>query len=310
MKQFVLIMIIFALLAGTAFADTIQLDASFEKTNKWLRDNNLTLTGSPSGMRDDLAAFNQDVILFYGEGIANPEHRSPAQRELMAKRAAVVMAQRSLAEYLEGFALAGDTMVKDGMTQYDLIRSVVAGFIKGSQVVFQEYDRDKETAIAIIKVGLHGPKGFGTAIYEKMKKDPQLIKSLTEVDGEPAPNYMHKVEALDQKYDGLIIDATEQNFRPALFNRIFSTKGELLYDPSKVSQKILIEQGCGEYTNSVEKAKAALDARGVKNPLVIVASGSTTPSDLQVSEEDAVIIFSANQKGKFLAGARVAFVLQ
>jgi len=310
MKQFVLIMFIFALLAATAYADTVQLDESFEQTNKWLRDNNLTLTGSPSGMRDDLAAFNQDAILFYGEAVANPEHRTPAQRAMMAKRAAVVMAQRSLAEYLEGFALTGDTMVKDGMTQYDVIRSVVAAFIKGSQVVFQEYNRDTETAVAIIKVGLHGPKGFGSAVYAKMKKDPQLLKSLSELDGKPAPNYKHKIAALDDKYDGLIIDATEQNFRPALFNRVFSTKGELLYDPSKVSQKILIEQGCGEYTNSVEKAKAALNARGVKNPLVINASGATTPSDLQVSDEDAVTIFSANQKGNFLAGARVAFVLQ
>lgn len=310
MKSFVYMLIIIALLAGTAFADTVQLDESFEKANKWLRDNNLTLTGSPSGERDDLAAFAQDAILFYGEGVANPEHRTPAQRALMAKRAAVVMAQRSLAEYLEGFALAGDTMVKDGMTQYDVVRSAVAGFIKGAQVVFQEYNRDTETAVAIIKVGLHGPKGFGSAIYEKMKKDPNLVKSFSEVDGKPAPAFKHDIEPLGSKYDGLIIDATEQNFRPALINRIFSAKGELLYDPSKVSQKVLIEQGCGEYTNSVEKAKAALGSRGVKNPLVVKASGTTTPSDLQVSDEDAVTIFSANQKGNFFAGAKVAFVLQ
>lgn len=310
MKSLVYMMVIIALLAGTAFADTVQLDESFEKSNKWLRDNNLTLTGSPSGERDDLAAFNQDAILFYGEAVANPDHRTPAQRAMMAKRAAVVMAQRSLVEYLEGFALAGDTLVKDGMTQYDLVRSAVAGFIKGAHVVFQEYNRDTETAVAIIKLGLHGPKGFGSVIYEKMKKDPQLVKSFREVDGKPAPAFKHSVEPLDSAYDGLIIDATEQNFRPALINRIFSTKGELLYDPSKVSQKVLIEQGCGEYTNSVEKAKAALAARGVKNPLVIKAFGTATPSDIQVSDEDAATIFSANQKGNFFAGARVAFVLQ
>ena len=62
---------------------------------------------------------------------------------------------------------------------------------------------------------------------------------------------------LDESYDGLIIDATGQNFRPALINRIFAAKGDVLYDPAKVSQKVLVEQGCGEYTNSVNKAKSS-----------------------------------------------------
>ena len=309
MKRLLIACILVAALAGTALADTVQLDESFTNANKWLRDNNLNLTGSPSG-RDDNAAFSQEAIVFYGEAVANPEHKTAAQREMMAKRAAVVMAQRALIEYLEGFALAGDTMVKDGMTQYDVVRSAVSGFVKGAQVVFQDYNKDKEMAIAIIKIGMHGPKGFGSAIYEKINKDPELKKSLGEVDGKPAPKYQHKPEPLEVNYDGLIVDATEQNFRPALINRIFTAKGELLYDPSKVSQKVLIEQGCGEYTNTVEKAKAALDSRGVKNPLVVKASGTRTPSDVQIGDEDAVTVFSANQKGNFLAGAKVAFVLK
>jgi len=77
-----------------------------------------------------------------------------------------------------------------------------------------------------------------------------------------------------------------------------------------VSQKVLVEQGCGEYTNSVDKAKAALGSRGIKNPLVVKASGTASAADLQVSDEDAVTIFSANQKGNFFAGAKVAFVLK
>ena len=34
-----------------------------------------------------------------------------------------------------------------------------------------------------------------------------------------------------EPYDGMIIDATGQAFRPALINRIFTFKGEVLYDP-------------------------------------------------------------------------------
>ncbi|MCM0083511.1 hypothetical protein L4X63_18145 [Geomonas sp. Red32] len=312
MKKLLLGCLLGLALAGHAYADDNlngQIDDTFVKAKTWLSQQNLSLTGSPSA-RDDNAAFTQEAILFYGEAVGNPDARTDAQREMGAKRAAVVVAQRAVAEYLNGFALVGDTLVKDGMLQYDSVRSAVSGIVKGVQVVVQDYSKDKDTAIAILKLGMHGPKGFASSLYEKLNKDPHLKKAVTELDGKPAPKYRHKPEKLDEKYDGLIVDATEQDFKPALINRIFSAKKELLYDPSKVSQKVLVEQGCGEYTNTVDKAKAALEARGIKNPLVIKAVATVTSADLQVSDQDAVLIFSANQQTNFLAGAKVAFVLK
>jgi hypothetical protein len=305
MKRLLLACILLASLAGTALADSVQLDDSFEKANKWLKDNSLTLTGSPGGERDDSAAFTQEALMFYGEAAGNPQHVG-AQREMMAKRAAVVIAQRALLEYMEGFALVSKTSVKDCVAESDQLKQAVSGFVKGAQVVFQEYNKQEDKAVAVIKIGLHGPKGFATAVYDRMSGDPK-IKEMVKTS-EPA--FKAKPVPLDEMYDGLVIDATAQNFRPALINRIFSAKGEVLYDPAKVSQKVLIEQGCGEYTNSVDKAKAALESRGVKHPLVVKASGVMSPADLQVADDDAVTIFSANQKGNFMAAAKVAFVLQ
>ncbi len=294
---------------------TIKLDETFTKANEWLQKNNLQLTGSPT-MRNDEAAFEQETLLFYGEGYGNPAHTNAAQREGMAKRAAVVTAQRAVAEYLEGFAIVGATEVDQGIIVRDHIKTAVASFIKGVQVVFEDYNREKETAIAIIKIGLHGPKGFGTYLYERINTDPVLKKAVTTDKPAFKPPPVAAEEAgvvpamLDHPYDGLIIDATEQDFRPALINRIFTVKGEVLYDPAKVSQKVLVEQGCGEYTNSQDKARAALAVRGVTNPLLLKASGANNRSDLQVSDEDAIKVFTANQKGNFLGDAKVAFVLK
>jgi len=311
MKKLLVAALLTAGVAGAARADTnISIDQTFIKANTWLSQQNLTLTGSPAG-RDDTAAFQQEAILFMGEAAGNPDPKlSPAQRELGAKRAAVVTAQRQVAEYLEGFTIVGETLVKDGVQQWDVIRSAVNAQVKGVQVVVQEYSREKDMSIAIVKLGMHGPKGFASSVYEKMFKDPKMLQALTEVDGKQAPAFQHKVEPVPAAYDGLVIDATEQNFKPALINRIFSAKKELLYDPSKVSQKVLVEQGCGEYTNTVDKAKAALESRGIKNPLIVRAIGTVSAADLQVSDDDAVTIFSANQKGNFFAGAKVAFVLK
>ncbi|UFS71718.1 hypothetical protein LPW11_05870 [Geomonas sp. RF6] len=312
MKRVVLAAVLIAAMVQGAVADSgasVQLDETFTKARTWLDQQSLALTGGPSG-QDYAMPFEQDAILFYGEAVGNPEARTPAQRELGAKRTAEVMAQRSVLEYLNGFAVVGDTLVKDSMQQYDVVRSAVAGTVKGAQVVYKEYSPEKDMAVAIVKLGMHGPKGFATSIYEKIFRDPQLKKKLTELNDKPALRYRHKAENLPELYDGLVVDATEQNFKPALINRIFSSKGELLYDPSKVSQKILVDQGCGEYTSSVEKAKEALSGRGVKNPLVVKATGSLNNADLQLAEGDAVKVYSANQKNDFFAGARVAFVLK
>lgn len=314
MQRIMTAALLLLLLAGAAWGDeqsANQIDDTFTKAKTWLGTQKLSLTGGGAA-RDDNAAFGQEVILFYGEAVGNPDAKSPAQREMGAKRAAVVVAQRSLAEYLAGFSLIGDTLVKDGMLQSDSIRSGVQAVVTGAQVVIQEYSKDKDTAIAIIKLGLHGPKGFASNVYEKLLKDAEAKKAITEVEGKPAAPFEPKVEPKPEPvaYDGLIIDASDQNFRAALINRIFTPKNELLYDPSKVSQKVLVEQGCGEYVNSVEKGKAALEARGVKNPLVVKAVGTVSAADLRVSDDDAVTIFSASQKSDFLAGAKVAFVLK
>lgn len=306
MKTVITSILLILALTVTASADPIEIDNTFANARKWLNENKLAITGGPGGVRNDQAAFSQEALVFYGEAVGNPDHRSPAQREMMAKRAAVVTAQRSLAEYLEGFQLVGVTLVKDSMAQDDLIVSVVSAFVKGSQVVYQEYNRGTDTAIAVIRLPLHGPNGFASSIYGKMSDDPKLNK-LLETDKKP---FAAEPVKLEVSYDGLIIDATGTSFRPALINRIFAAKGDILYDPAKISQQVLTEQGCGEYTNSVDKAKAALETRGVKNPLVVKAAAVINTADIQVSDDDAVTIFSADRKLDFLQAAKVSFVLK
>ncbi|MEN2994328.1 MAG: hypothetical protein ABDH19_03135 [Thermodesulfovibrio sp.] len=301
-KLLIFILSLFLFLGVSNAQDTTQdrISTVFERANEWLQRNNLSITTSPE------QAFINDYILVVAEGLPSATAKTPSQKRLTAERAATVMAYRQLAEILEGVAIVGDTFVKDAQLQYDVVRTAVAGFVKGAQIVYKDWNPQEESALVIVKVGMSGPKGFGSLLYEKILGDPKIKKEIIE----PQPQFKTKPVPVEEKYDGLIIDATEVNFRPALINRIFNSKGEVLYDPSKISQKVLVEQGCGEYTNSIEKAKAALEKRGVKNPLIIKASGTLNPSDLLVSDEDAVKIYSANQKANFFASAKVAFVLK
>ncbi len=272
---------------------------TFAKANQWLHQESISITRSVT------QAFRDGYIVIEGEGLPAANAATPGQKRLTAQRAAEVVAYRNLAQFLSGVAVVGDTTTQDMQIRYDVVRTAVNGFIKGAQVIYKDYNDREGSAMVLVKVGMNGPESFGETMYKRLFGIPQARKDLTSsaprVSLSPVPV---------EPYDGMIIDATGQSFRPALINRIFTLKGEVLYDPSRVEQKILVEKGCGEYTNSVDKARDALQHRGVKNPMVVRAAGTAGPTDLQVSEEDAVKIFSVNQKTDFLAAAKVAFVLK
>jgi hypothetical protein len=286
--------------SSLAFGD--EVDKRFVQARKYLKDNKMTITTTVE------QAYTQDAILVMGEGVPK-KGVTGGQKRLTAITAAKVIAQRRLAELLEGVAIVSETTVKDSELVSDVIKTAVTAFIKGAQPVMQDWNEKEETALVILKVGVSGPNSFASAMYEKILTEPKIKKELEKPVYAPPADVPAPVPS-SLPYDGLVIDATDYSFRPALINRIFNAKGEVLYDPAKISQKVLVEQGCGEYTNSVDKARAALGKRGVKNPLIVKAAGTISPSDLQVSDTTAMQIFSANQGNGFMADARVAFVLK
>ena len=290
------------LVAGNVLAQQTGVnpaDETFAKANRRLNRESLTITRSVT------QAFTDGYIVMEGEGLPARDAVTLGQRRLTAQRAAEVVAYRNLAQFLDGVAVVGETTTKDMQIRYDTVKTAVSSFIRGAQVIYKDYNDQEGAATVLIKVGMNGPESFGETMYKRLLGDPQASRDLSSA---APPPVLTPVPVAP--YDGVIIDATGQSFRPALINRIFTLKGEVLYDPSKVTQKILVEEGCGEYTNSIEKAKSALRHRGVNNPLIVKAAGTAGPTDLQVTDDDAAMIFSANQKTSFLTGAKVAFVLK
>jgi len=258
----------------------------------------------PREVTDITQAFIKGGFVVKGEGVPKEGVTHPGQKELTAKRAAIVVAQRNLAEILNGVRISGQTTVKDAALESDLIRSSVEGMIKDIKPIYEAYDSLKEVAIVYISIGIDGPNGLTGQLL------PQMLPTFPQPQ---APAYAPPATvpaAPPQPYDALILDIKEHQFKPALINRILAQNDEILYDPTKIAQNILVERGAGEYTNDVGKAKAILSERGSKNPLVIKAVGVVKLTDVQVSGDDAATIFTANQKANFLEGAKVVFVLK
>ncbi|WP_419779219.1 hypothetical protein [Maridesulfovibrio sp.] len=110
--------------------------------------------------------------------------------------------------------------------------------------------------------------------------------------------------------DGIIVDVRDFDFKPALVNRILTEKNEVLFDPSKVLNQVLIERGCGGYTTDLQKARALLESWGSKSPMVLKGKTVQNVTDAVVSVEDASTVFAYDQKYNLLAQARVVFVLK
>ncbi|HBR16648.1 MAG: hypothetical protein A3G39_01090 [Deltaproteobacteria bacterium RIFCSPLOWO2_12_FULL_43_16] len=258
----------------------------------------------PKEVANITQAFIKGGLVIKGEGLPRKDAATPGEKMLTAKRAATVVAQRNMAEVLNGVIVTGQTTVKDMALESDQIRSTVEGMIKGAQIIYDAYDSLTGIAVVYLAIKVDGADGLNGQLL------PQILSTLPQPTAPAyAPPAALPVEPL-QPYDALILDIKEHAFKPALINRILAQNGEILYDPTKIAQNILVERGAGDYTNDVGKAKALLSERGAKNPLVVKAAGVVKFTDVQVSGDDAANIFTSNQKANFLEGAKVVFVLK
>lgn len=258
---------------------------------------------TPQVTHDTRQAFVVGSITVKGEGAAPPDRSlSAAQKRILALRAAKVVALREVTEIVDGVAINGETNVVNAAAQSDTIRATVQGLVKGAQVVKEYYDPLSETAVVYVTVPMTGPNGLIASLL------PQVIPMLP-----PGANpiFQPPAEATQAgNYDGLILDVRGQPFKPALINRILTRNGEVIYDPARVAQNILVERGAAEYTNDIGKAKELLGERGSNNPLVVKAGGVVKSTDVEVQPDEAGAIFSSNQSSNFLESAKVVFVLK
>ena len=298
--------------AAPASADRI-VSGDFDQGRSWLQKRNLDLTDSSR------EALTNGYILVVGEGLPMAGG-SPARQRMTAIRAAEIGAYRRLAEIIDGVYVTGQTTVRECALESDVVKTGVSGLIKGARKVHEEWNPVDGVAVVFMQVGVRGSDSVAETLYNTyinaapgqatLRTAAYVLPVQAPANSMPASVPAMTPPVSTEAHDGLIVDARELGFQPALINRIFSSKGEALYDPSKVSQKILVEQGAGEYTNTIEKARAALEVRGAKTPMVVKAVGLKTMADLNVSDEDVMRIFLADQKSNFLASARVAFVLK
>ncbi|HUI28386.1 MAG TPA: hypothetical protein VL403_20070, partial [Candidatus Kryptonia bacterium] len=123
----------------------------------------------PHEVRDPKLVFTERVIVVKGTGVA-PSNRplSGGQKELLALRAAKVVALRELAEVLSGVRISGETCVQDAAASSDQVKATVNGLVKGAEVIHEAYDEHTEVGTVYVQLHLDGPDGLTQSLLPEL----------------------------------------------------------------------------------------------------------------------------------------------
>ncbi|MBI4635421.1 MAG: caspase family protein [Candidatus Rokubacteria bacterium] len=224
-----------------------------------------------------------------------------AHERALALDAARQLAYFKLAEVVEGVAIDGVTIVKNAMVADQTVRSTVQARIRGA-VVVSESARDLPDgavwAEVVMGLRLRGAGSVTESVVPWAASRPADPFS-------PDPAFR-----VNDRYTGLIVDASDAGFSPALAPRLVEEgSGKVLFGPHTVEPASLAQQGAVGYAAGMADAKAS--GRVGANPLIVRAVGSagSRKGDLVVSVRDAERVLAADRDGAFLPKAAIVLVL-
>lgn len=201
-----------------------------------------------------------------------------AQAKLMARRGAIVDAQRNLLEIINGVRVVGETKVEDMIATKDYIYTRLDGVIKGAQMVGEPIEED-----GIIMVTMRVP------LYEADGLAPALLDDKT--DAGDKTNIPDVTDNNIKPDDALIgesafaFNLNGKSYDPALFPLIVDEQGNILADFTKI-----YNPKQGKFPQILNSSKDLLEAAGFKKGVDII--------DV-IAAEDGKLVVSTEMKDKF-----------
>ena len=237
-----------------------------------------------------------------------------SQAKLLARRAATVDAQRNLLEIINGVRVTAGTTVKDMVVESDIIGSRVKGLLRGAFETNSEVSMEEGSWVAQITLSICLNQS------DDKCRNRQTLASVTQPNLQPAaPEDRFSVGAVDMEqndstlniakgsdqFSGLIVDASGVDFSPMLDVRIQTSDGKEVYGPGHVA----MGTDWLHWAKNREGALSMIEVIG-KTPVLVDVQGLGEQSQLVVSNEVAIEIFSSNLKGgDFLGAGKVVFIV-
>lgn len=243
-------------------------------------------------------------------GVGYPPEEMGMRGNSIARRAAMVDAQRNLLEITKGVQIDAETTVENLTVSSDVVNSKVQGLLKGAQI-FEEGNLDDGGYYVKMRIALYGStNSLASVAMAEYTKDIQRQEFAEVEDTELSKKEVKQVKRAG--YTGVIVDASglglEATFSPA----ILDTNGRVVYGIANADKNVVISKGMVDYASAVEEA--TVGSRAGDNPLVVKAvevkggKNSINKVNVVVSVEDADRILLANEKSGMLDNLAVVFV--
>lgn len=243
-------------------------------------------------------------------GIGLPPDNAGARGNVLARRAAIVDAQRNLAEIMQGVQIDSETILENLSVTSDIVRSKVSGLIQGARIIDEGMNPDGSYFVKM-RVPMYGAQNSIASVAL-----PELRNNITP---EPLPQVTDtvlpkkEVKALQSAgYTGIVVNADEMGLEPTFSPIIYDVNGRVVYGIKNLDYDYAISQGMVAYANTLETATNG--NRTGDNPLVINAvsvrggRNSVNKVNVVVTVEDGDRILLACEKSNILQQAAVVFV--
>ena len=245
------------------------------------------------------------------EGFGTPPMGTYGSKaSIMARRAAIVDAQRNLAEQVSGVQVDAETTVQNFVISSDIVKTKVSALIKGA-VIVEEQQMPDGTYRVVMSMPMYGMQGLSSAIMPAIRPNTPPTPPPPVISATITAEITTHVQTRGG-YTGVIVDAAGLGLKPSFSPVIYDTNGRAIYGVSNINYDQAISQGMVGYSTSVSSAQTLPRAGG--SPLVIRAvqvrggNNSTNPVNVVVSVDDGDRILAANAQSQMLMNGNVVFV--
>ena len=227
-------------------------------------------------------------------GLAAGKMNTPNKgiRRAQARRAAIMDAQRGLAETVQGVQVTSESSMRDLMLEYDIVRTRVDALIKGMTQISERYF-DDDTCEVVLEMPMFGSsQSLATVAFLPDQNDPPISF--------PQPTTTVTVNA---GYTGLVIDCRGMNLNPVMSPVIKNDSGQSIYGHKNLDYDLVAKLGMAGYVHDIAQA-----TRAGTNPLVLRAETIDANSNPVLSVKDGKILISENAASEFLSKLAVVFI--
>ena len=248
----------------------------------------------------------------------------PAQGKILARRAAIVSAQRELLGIIKGVTIDAETTIKKGVTEKSEILSTIEGVIRGAAIIREHYEEgvyEVEMAVSLSDIDSAVlPIVLPIVEVKEVIKEVEKYIEIEKVIMKEKPDYTiddlyetitEEEIAADIDYSSIVVDCRDFPVKSAMYPRMLSETGEELYGHGKFDEAFCLRVGPVGYVNNLNQATHLKRAGRRPKPLFIKAIGveGSYECDPVISVEDAEKVKAIDNLNHIFDKARVIFVV-